>query len=1137
MASNQREEVEKLKKHLSLLREEYVKLQSKHSDVERRYNVLIATHGNVDEDTFVSRLLKTIANLFDKELYSDLNIFLQRSTIKAHKFILAARSSDWGVNLAEVDTIDWTDIPHNIGFSLLKWVYTDCITLNDEGEQFILDLMTVAKRFHLNSLVDKCEKSLMSFVNVSNCVKFYQTADEIGALNLRNHCSELISAHWDDFTSEDFAHMSAPLLFNMFKAKTEYPLHTAIRVKREDVVFLFLIEYDSQLSIKLNEADRHGDVPLDMALRTKQESIAKSMVANRANVNIIDDKGRTLLHKAILRKDSFSANFLINEKASVDIATTEGKETPLHLLCSQHYDEEMIEVARNLLKHGADPNLQDAKGNTCVHLAILSKNERIFRMLLEHRTISLEIRNGDGLSPLALALQCLSESETFARLLVEKGTSVDSSNPFTGDTLLHLAAKEDNEVAGIFLTSHGAKVNSTNNRGETPLHIAAARGLNKFVASLLEHGANCNSTTSPPSFNERNDDEHIYNQTPLHVAVAAQKEEVIRTIVTFKHSNARDLASSIVLPNLNIKNSQEKTPLCLAIEMGLHSIAQLLIDEGANVNVVDTKSYTLLHRAIMNNDSRGALFLLNHGADINMQTPLNETPLQLAIKHQLESVVMDLCAKGVDVNSVDTNGNCALWSALEAENEDIASILVQYDCDTNFWSEGPGGCWQTLLHRALDENNEFIACFLIRSGCDVNAVRKPSPDGKGEEEAYDKQTPLHMACGWGLEHVVQTLLEHRANVNLQDAEGKTPLHVAIINQHPVIISLLLSHPSLKLDIRDKYGSTPFATAMSIKNNKAAQAILDRDPTAAEKFDGKGRNFLHIAIQKGDIESVLFLLSIHVNIHSKVQDASQLSPLHLAVESGSEMIVRNLLLAGANINELTVQKQTALHIAAEHDHHTICSILLENGINYDAVDVNLNNALHIACQKGNLAACKVLLSESNIKAEAINLRGQNPLHLLAQHGKENAAAIFDLFITSMPEYPINKPDAEGNTPLFLAYRNGNANLCKKLVQANACLGTCNRNGVNIFNCQVASKNLLYRLLDFLPQESPWADGDQCLECGLKFGLTTRKHHCRHCGRIVCARCSNKEIPILKFNVTKPARVCGVCFDVLSSGFNI
>ena len=52
-----------------------------------------------------------------------------------------------------------------------------------------------------------------------------------------------------DFSSEDFEHMSAPLLYTMFKTKTKYPLHSAVRLKREDVVFLFLIEYSQEVMI------------------------------------------------------------------------------------------------------------------------------------------------------------------------------------------------------------------------------------------------------------------------------------------------------------------------------------------------------------------------------------------------------------------------------------------------------------------------------------------------------------------------------------------------------------------------------------------------------------------------------------------------------------------------------------------------------------------------------------------------------------------------------------------------------------------------------------------------------------------------------------------------------------------------
>lgn len=68
----------------------------------------------------------------------------------------------------------------------------------------------------------------------------------------------------------------------------------------------------------------------------------------------------------------------------------------------------------------------------------------------------------------------------------------------------------------------------------------------------------------------------------------------------------------------------------------------------------------------------------------------------------------------------------------------------------------------------------------------------------------------------------------------QDSEGRTPIHAAISNQHNVIIQLLISHPDIRLNIRDRQGMTPFACAMTHKNNKAAEAILKREPGAAEQ---------------------------------------------------------------------------------------------------------------------------------------------------------------------------------------------------------------------------------------------------------------------------------------------------------------
>jgi len=80
-----------------------------------------------------------------------------------------------------------------------------------------------------------------------------------------------------------------------------------------------------------------------------------------------------------------------------------------------------------------------------------------------------------------------------------------------------------------------------------------------------------------------------------------------------------------------------------------------------------------------------------------------------------------------------------------------------------------------------------------------------------------------------------------------------------------------------------------------------------------QVDNKGRNFLHVAVQNADIESVLFLISVQANVNSRVQDSAKPTPLHLAVQAGSEIIVRNLVrrrrrvLTSASRSELSASR--------------------------------------------------------------------------------------------------------------------------------------------------------------------------------------------------------------------------------------
>lgn len=243
----------KLEKHLKLLKEEYTKLQKNYAELERKYSKAAASSDDRDLgefSSFCSRLVMTVATLYGRKTYSDITVKLKDKTMPAHKFVLNARSEEWREEvIADKTELDWSDLDADVGFALLRWIYTDVVDL--QHDSLALDLLKTSHRFKLPGLMGLCERALVSSVSVRSCVRFYCVAEEVGAANLLEYCSGLISTHWEDLMPQDFEHMSGPLLYKMLKSKTKHPLHAAVRLLREDVVFLCLVENDGSVSTKI----------------------------------------------------------------------------------------------------------------------------------------------------------------------------------------------------------------------------------------------------------------------------------------------------------------------------------------------------------------------------------------------------------------------------------------------------------------------------------------------------------------------------------------------------------------------------------------------------------------------------------------------------------------------------------------------------------------------------------------------------------------------------------------------------------------------------------------------------------------------------------------------------------------------
>ena len=62
----------------------------------------------------------------------------------------------------------------------------------------------------------------------------------------------------------------------------------------------------------------------------------------------------------------------------------------------------------------------------------------------------------------------------------------------------------------------------------------------------------------------------------------------------------------------------------------------------------------------------------------------------------------------------------------------------------------------------------------------------------------------------------------------------------------------------------------------------------------------------------------------------------------------------------------------------------------------------------------------------------------------------------------------------------------------------------------------------------------SEAPECGSCHKKFGVRTRKHHCRNCGGIFCNECSDNKMPLP--HSAKPVRVCDSCQRLLLQKMN-
>ncbi|KAJ2931521.1 hypothetical protein H1R20_g5586, partial [Candolleomyces eurysporus] len=479
---------------------------------------------------------------------------------------------------------------------------------------------------------------------------------------------------------------------------------------------------------------------------------------------------------------------------------------------------------------------------------------------------------------------------------------------------LHIGQWKNQELAAAVFASLPCR--------QSPLHIAAYWGLDFTLKSLLSMGGDAATQDSD-------------GWAPLHWAASNGHESTVAILIDHGVDiNSRDLKGW--------------TPLFWACFRGFPNIVSCLLEKGADHRMRSETGWTCLHWAISRGHNGIITMLLQHHRDFSLRATSITVPIgtltiarvkaiqaakNRAVKRFADETPLELAASAEDSDVFDI-----LLQDFDSANKRPAAFYQEhlntwwssqrfdYPPISNVWralnkSEGFHGQdgylrdpldtsytdWKPrLLHVAIKDNKLHVAQMLLERGVNPNVphgqhnwtaihvaafrrdpsfvelILRWSKDCVSLQDT-EGRTALHLAVLHGYEASVKILLEHGADVNCQDRQGNTPLLIACgsrasyskddsIRSLPLrIVQLLLQHGA-DISVKNRYGQTAFLCAVAKYTTAEIIPTLIKAGADTSSLDGEGKSAIELYLQRdfwNEFDEALFGLLLNHSSEDRI----------------------------------------------------------------------------------------------------------------------------------------------------------------------------------------------------------------------------------------------------------------------------
>ncbi|XP_078151110.1 protein ACCELERATED CELL DEATH 6-like [Carex rostrata] len=306
---------------------------------------------------------------------------------------------------------------------------------------------------------------------------------------------------------------------------------------------------------------------------------------------------------------------------------------------------------------------------------------------------------------------------------------------------------------------------------------------------------------------------------------------------------------------------------------------------------------SLLHLAVSSNFLHLAEKIWRRETSLLMsRNKVLETPLHCAAKTGNREMVSLLIGFAYEMGDEDImekvlraqnkDGETALHEAARNSHAAVAHLLITADpgLASVMDDQGMSPFYLATTSGHLDVVHEMVQGLI---GMEVSKANYAGPDG---------QTVLHAAVLRSKEMTEKLLTWKPLLAKMPDNSGSTPLHFAASYGYDKVARVLLKCDHSLAYFHDSFGSFPVHVAAKMGHVGVIRAIMDHCPDSDELLDAERRNFLHVAAQNGRspvVRLICRITSKHKNMKN-ARDNDGNTPLHLAIDSGHEIVVKQLM---------------------------------------------------------------------------------------------------------------------------------------------------------------------------------------------------------------------------------------------------